>query len=200
MTTARLVRIVRVTTSPSYRPATAPLLPSARASRCWKAPPGDCFRDCLDRSPGWSVELLSPVPPAEETADHYDGESYRRLPDGVWRFIEDSLVQARLLCLEAISIRFPRTRVRVLPRSIGALGAPGSSGWWLRRHACTALVQLPAARGRLICFQRIAGAADPDHMRPRLRGPTPMLRRVCRGRRRRRFRRPRAGCLHRSGG
>src|SRR6185312_9439673 len=34
-------------------------------SRCWKAPPGDCFRDCLDRSPGWSVGLLSPVPPAE---------------------------------------------------------------------------------------------------------------------------------------
>ena len=31
---------------------------------------------------------LPPEPPGEQAADHYDGEAYRSLPYGVWRFIE----------------------------------------------------------------------------------------------------------------
>jgi hypothetical protein len=53
------------------------------------------------------VALLPPEPPGEQAADHYDGEAYRSLADGVWRFIEAPSVQSH---------------VRVLPRSIGALG------------------------------------------------------------------------------
>jgi hypothetical protein len=67
------------------------------------------------------VALLPPEPPGEQAADHYDGEAYRSLPDGVWRFIEAPSVQFRIL-LGALSAGLPPAYVRVLPRSIGALG------------------------------------------------------------------------------
>src|SRR5258707_15440257 len=68
-----------------------------------------------------SVALLAPEPPAEQAADRYDGEACRSLPDGIWRFIEDPSVQFRIL-LGALSAGLPPAHVRVLPRSIGALG------------------------------------------------------------------------------
>lgn len=68
-----------------------------------------------------SVALLPPEPPEEQSADRYDGEAYRSLPDGVWQFIEALSVQFRIL-LGALSAGLPPAHVRVLPRSIGALG------------------------------------------------------------------------------
>jgi len=57
-----------------------------------------------------------------------------------------------------------------------------------------------ASRGRLSPFGGLPGAAVRARMRPRLRGPTPMRCRACRGRHLRPSRTPRAGCRRRSGG
>jgi hypothetical protein len=67
------------------------------------------------------VALPPPEPPEEQAADHCDGEAYRSLPDGVWRFIEAPSVQFRIL-RGALSAGLPPANVRALPRSIGALG------------------------------------------------------------------------------
>lgn len=70
------------------------------------------------------VALLPPEPPGEQAADHYDGEAYRSLPYGVGRFIEAPSIQFRILL--GLSPGLPPAHVRVLPRSIGALGTEGT--------------------------------------------------------------------------
>jgi hypothetical protein len=96
------------------------LLPSLGRMSSYSVPvstPRNVRRSITSRS----VALLPPEPLAEQSADHYDGETYRGLPDGVWRFIEAPSVQFRIL-LGALSAGLPPAHVRVLPRSIGALG------------------------------------------------------------------------------
>ena len=83
--------------------------------------PGQHSKECPSIHHESLVALLPPEPPAEQAADRYDGEAYRSLPDGVWRFIEAPSVQFRIL-LGALSAGLPPAHVRVLPRSIGALG------------------------------------------------------------------------------
>src|ERR1700687_308910 len=76
------------------------------------------------------VALVAPEPQVEQSADRYDDEAYRSLPDGVWRFIEAPSVQLSVL-LGALSAGLPVVHVQLLTRGIEPRHQGRSRGAWV---------------------------------------------------------------------